>query len=107
MKGKTKKLLAMALILMSLMSLAATAQAASHIGTSRAKSIALKRAGLKSSAVRFTKAHKERDDGRWVYEIDFRLRSNRRVEYDFEIDARTGRILEWDRDYDDDDDWDD
>jgi len=63
-----------------------------------AKSIALKHAGLSASEVRFTKAKKDRDDGRQVYDIEFR---KGRTEYEYEIDASTGKIRDYDRDYDD------
>lgn len=71
------------------------------IGKAKAKNIALNHAGLAASKVTFTKAKLDKDDGRWVYEVEFRLRNNRRIEYDYEIDAYTGKILSWDRDYDD------
>ena len=67
--------------------------------------IALEYTGLEEEQVRFTKIREERDDGRLVWEIEF-VRNG--IEYEFDIDARTGRILEADRDEDDrDDDWDD
>ena len=78
-----------------------------HIGVDKAKSIALGNAGLKSSDVTFTSAKLERDDGGYVYEIDFHSAD---TEYDYEIDAVTGKILGQDkeplddRDYDDNDD---
>lgn len=86
---------------------------AGYIGTDKAKSIALQHAGLKYSSVTFTAAKLDRDDGRYVYEIDFYTADR---EYDYEIDASTGKILEhdseplddWDDDEDDgDDEWDD
>ena len=84
-----------------------------YIGTDKAKAIALENVGVKASAATFTAAKLDRDDGRYVYEIDF-YTSDR--EYDYEIDATSGKILErdseplddWDDDDDDDDDdWDD
>lgn len=71
------------------------------IGKAKAKTIALNHAGLAASKVTFKKAKLDKEDGRWVYEVEFRLRNNRRIEYDYEIDAYTGKILSWDRDYDD------
>lgn len=40
----------------------------------------------------------DRDDGREVYEGEA---VHGRIEYEFTIDARTGKILEWDKDYGD------
>ena len=71
------------------------------IGKAKAKTIALNHAGLSAGKVSFVRVKLDRDDGRWVYEIEFRMRNNRRIEYEYEIDAYTGQILSWDRDYDD------
>lgn len=69
------------------------------------KSIALKHAGLQASQVQFTKAKLDRDDGRQIYDIEFRAGY---AEYDYEIDAKTGKILDFDYDMEDDwNDWDD
>ncbi len=68
------------------------------IGTSRAKEIALAHAGLSESAVTQLKAELDREDGRQQYEVEFKANG---YEYDYEIDAENGTILEWDKDYDD------
>ena len=75
-----------------------------------AMKIALDRVGVQENQVRFTKVKLDWDDGRQVYEIEFVYNG---TEYEFDIDARSGRILESDRDYADrydrydrDDDWD-
>ncbi len=68
-----------------------TADADGLIGTERAKQIALEKAG--GGTVR--KIELERDDGRQVYEGEV---VNGKTEYDFEIDANTGTILDWERD---------
>lgn len=80
--------------------------ASSYIGTDKAKSIALQNAGVQASDATFTAAKLDRDDGRYVYEIDFYTADR---EYDYEIDAVTGKILDFDSEpLDDwDDDWDD
>lgn len=44
------------------------------------------------------KCELDRDDGRLVYEGELR---EGRIEYDFEVDANTGSIIDWDVDYDD------
>ncbi len=81
-----------------------------RISVDKAKSIAVKHAGYSVGKVTFQKAKLDYDDGRAVYEIDFFVGND---EYDYEIDAKTGKILDYDFDknerYDDDydDDWDD
>ena len=78
-----------------------------YIGVDKAKSIALKDAGVSASSVTFTKAKLDRDDGVTVYEIEF---YSDNAEYEYEINATSGAIRDRDsemRDYDDDDDWDD
>lgn len=68
-----------------------------YIGVNRAKAIALEHAGLSASEARFTQVGMDREQGTTVYEIEFR---QGRVEYEYKIDAATGRILdyEWDQD---------
>jgi len=69
-----------------------------YIGVDKAKSIALKHAGLSSSSVVFTTAKFDTDDGQKVYEIEF---MNGNVEYEYELRATDGTILDYDMDYDD------
>jgi uncharacterized membrane protein YkoI len=69
------------------------------IGVKKAKSIALKKAKLKAGQVVFTSAHRDYDDGRYLYDIEF---YHGNWEYSFEIAATSGKILEWDRDYEND-----
>lgn len=66
------------------------------ISLEEAKAAALDHAGLTAAAVTFTKQKLELDHGRQVYEIEFYTRDY--AEYDYEIDAGTGRILEFDHD---------
>ena len=63
-----------------------------YIGAASAKSIALKHAGLKSSAVQFTKAKLTTDDGIKIYDVEFYSGD---TEYDYEINATTGKIIEF------------
>ncbi|WP_314874899.1 PepSY domain-containing protein [Stomatobaculum longum] len=70
---------------------AATEAARGFIGVDRAKSIALGHAGVSASSVAFSKAKLDDDDGRGVYEIEFYVGN---TEYDYEIDAHSGAILE-------------
>jgi len=65
-----------------------------YIDEAKAKTIALEHAGLNESQVTFIKAHLDRDDGRDVYDVEF---YSGNTEYDYEIDAATGTILEYDR----------
>lgn len=67
----------------------------STIGTQKAKTIALNDAKVKSSNARFVTAKLDREDGRIVYDIEFYVGNK---EYDYEIDAYTGRILSKDAD---------
>ena len=69
----------------------ATEAARGFIGVDRAKSIALGHAGVSASSVSFSKAKLDDDDGRGVYEIEFYVGN---TEYDYEIDAHSGAILE-------------
>ncbi|MDO5063214.1 MAG: PepSY domain-containing protein [Peptostreptococcaceae bacterium] len=69
-----------------------------NIGAEKAKNIALKDAGLKANQVAFVKAKLDNDDGRVIYDVEF---YSNNVEYDYEIDAKTGKILEKDKDIDD------
>lgn len=77
-----------------------------YIGVDKAKSIALKDAGLSSSSVTFTKAKLDREDGVRVYEIEF-FTSDK--EYEYEINASSGKIRDKDIEFNDDfdDEWDD
>ena len=67
------------------------------IGEEAAKNIALEKAGLSVDDVRFVKTRLEFDDGVWYYDIEF---SKDREEYEAEIRAEDGKILEWNKDID-------
>ena len=75
---------------------------AGHIGQNKAKELVLAQLGLESAS--FRDHEYELDDG--VYEF-----TAGGVEYEYEVDARTGKVLEADidgnDDWDDRDDWDD
>ena len=75
------------------------------ISVEKAKSIVL----AKIPGATIVKIHLEKDDGIYIYEGEARLGN---YEYDFEINASSGVIIDWDKDRidhddDDDDDWDD
>lgn len=65
----------------------------------QAKQIALDHAGKTASQVTFVKTKSDWEYGRTVYEIEFIYRSGTGyLEYDYEIDASTGKILSYDYD---------
>ena len=66
-----------------------------YISASKAKSIAFKNAGVSASKVKRLKVERDKDNSRLVYEVSFDCG---RYEYDYEIDANTGKILDKDKD---------
>ena len=68
------------------------------IGKDRAKELALKHAGLSIKEVSFVRVELDRDDGRAVYEVEFYSGSR---EYDYEINAVTGAVADFDSDIED------
>ena len=66
-----------------------------YISVDKAKTVALKQAGLTPAMVTFGKAVLKKDDGRVIYEIEFFTSAN---EYEYEIDAYSGAILSQDVD---------
>lgn len=111
-----KKLIAGIAALMILVCGCAAFAEGSPLTREEAVQAALYSAGVKEDQATFTKISMDRDDGRAVWEIDF---VSGGIEYELDIDALTGRVLEcskerydgWDDDrYDWDDDrydWDD
>ncbi|MDR1538929.1 MAG: PepSY domain-containing protein [Clostridiales bacterium] len=73
-------------------------QTNSYIGEAEAKNIALSHAGVSETSLRGLSVSLDMDHGRAAYEVEFK---NGRIEYEYEIDASSGEILEWDSDYDD------
>ncbi len=65
------------------------------IGEERAQQIALSDAGLAANQVTKMKTRLKLDDGAWYYDVEFRTIA---LEYDYEIEAYTGAILEKDID---------
>ncbi|MCH5279339.1 MAG: PepSY domain-containing protein [Christensenellaceae bacterium] len=70
-----------------------------YIGKARAKQIALAHAGLTEDQVTGLSVEFDYDHGRAVYEVDFYANG---YEYEYDIDARTGAIIDFDSEYDDD-----
>ena len=62
------------------------------IGEEKAKEIALEKAGITNDKVIFDRTELESDNGKWVYEIDFK---ENQKEFETEIDALTGEIISW------------
>ena len=78
-----------------------TSTSSTYITAAEAKQIALDRAGLSASSVRCTKVDRDTDDGVVVYEVEFETAN---YEYEVEINAKTGKVREYDREYRDYDD---
>lgn len=76
----------------------AAGAASGDIGAQAAQTAALNHAGVQAGAVSEMKCERDRDDGRTVYEIEFRAGG---MEYEYEVDAATGTILKAESEYDD------
>lgn len=74
----------------------ASASTTAALTLEEAKTIALTDADYGADEVTFTKAKLDNDDGRQVYDVEFRLSTG--AAYDYEIDASTGAILSIDYD---------
>ena len=72
--------------------------ASNYITADRAKEIALEHAGISASNAVFVKAGLDWDDGRVTYEVEFYANN---TEYDYEIDPASGKVLSYDREWDD------
>lgn len=68
------------------------------ISEKKAKEIALQHAQLSESQVTALFVELDYDDGVLRYEVDFRSGG---YEYDYDIDAATGTIMSYDKDFDD------
>ncbi|MDR2163854.1 MAG: PepSY domain-containing protein [Clostridiales Family XIII bacterium] len=64
----------------------------------QALNIALKNAGATRSQVYDVEVEKDYEWGKWIYEISF---SKGRLEYDYDIAVKGGKILHKDIEYDD------
>ena len=84
-----------ALVLSLMLSICAVAAPSASITPDEAKQAALDHAQLTAEQVVFTQAKLDYDDGRAVYDIEF-YSGNK--EYDYEIDANSGKVLEFDYD---------
>lgn len=69
--------------------------AAGYIGMDKAKEIALNHAGITADKASFMKCEFDYDDGIAVYDVEFYFD---RCEYNYEINARNGKILKVEKD---------
>lgn len=69
--------------------------AAGYIGKQKAQEIALNHAGVAADKAQFMKCEFDRDDGVAVYDVEFYFD---RVEYDYEINAKSGKIIKAEKD---------
>lgn len=75
-----------------------TVDTSKFIGEEKAKEMALSRAGISAEGVTFDKVDLGLDDGVWRYEVEFRKDN---IEYDAEVKADDGAILEFEKDTND------
>ena len=68
------------------------ASQSAYIGMEAAKAAALEHAGLSADGVTFLEAEYDWDDGRMVYEVEFRAGG---AKYEYEIDAADGRVIKY------------
>ena len=72
--------------------------ASKNITKDQAISKALSHAGLKKSQVSRIRAELDKDDGRTIYEVDF---ETAQWEYEYEINAKTGKVIKAEKDRND------
>lgn len=77
------------------------ADATKDIGKSKAKSIALNKAGRKASDVSGMEVKLKTEKGYRLYKVEF---EDKQYEYEYEIDAYTGKVLDADRELLEEDD---
>lgn len=70
-----------------------TPDGSEYIGADKAKELALQNAGIDAASATFTKAKLDKDDGLYVYEIEF---ISGETEYSYEISATDGTIIDKD-----------
>ena len=92
-----KKAVAMVLVVVMMLAFGVNAFAANGpLTVEQAKQVALDYAGVKAADATFTKAHRDYDNGREVYEIEFYVGS---TEYDMDVDVLTGKVTDFSVDY--------
>lgn len=75
-----------------------TQTSTADIGKNAALSAALKHAGVSESALTEKQIELDDEDGTAVYEVEFKVG---RTEYHYEIDAKTGAVLDFEKEIDD------
>ncbi|MBQ6401701.1 MAG: PepSY domain-containing protein, partial [Firmicutes bacterium] len=80
-------------------SLYGTVNTSRFITKEKALAIALENAGINESDVTYSHAYFDCDDGVMIYEVDFKAGGR---EYDYEIDATTGEVIQAESEVDDD-----
>lgn len=78
--------------------IASTPSASGYITVEQAKTAALNHAGVQAGDAIFVKAGMDWEMGRVCYDVEFYVGS---TEYDYDIDATTGAVLSYDREWDD------
>ena len=91
-----KKAVALMAAVVMMMALTVTAFAGGNLTLDQAKQKALDYSGVKASEAFFTKTHRDWDDGREVYEIEFYANN---TEYDMDVDVITGNITDFSKEY--------
>ena len=97
MRKTTVVFLLVALLLTGCVSAAGQASDNATITAQQAKTIALEQAGLTAEQVTGLRAELDRDDGRLEWDVDFHSGG---YEYDYTIHAKTGEILDIDKEKD-------
>lgn len=69
-----------------------------YISADRAKSLAYEHAGVKAADVKFSKAELDRDDLIVHYDVEFVAD---RYEYEYEINAESGKVIAFDKEFND------
>lgn len=103
MKKTLKKFLATALTMLLVFSVSVTAFAA-DITEDKAKQIALNDAGYTADDAVYIRAEFDFDDGMKLWEVEFHVKDAEGyyLEYDYAIRASDGKIIEKERDFEDD-----
>ncbi len=76
-----------------------TPSSKSYIGEEKAKEIAISHSKINNNNIKSFKVNFDLEKGNFIYEVSF-ISSN--IEYEYEIDAKTGKILEVEKESEDD-----